>query len=190
MCCTCNCCYRATTRVKTQSVQTTKKCPKAFDQHVSPLSNALAESQGIVHLQPFFFRFTLATTPSLIFGDGVSGLKQGDHDAFASALDYASGVSAIRLRLADFSWLWQPMRFSKACQTMRSYASNIVGAALRDPATCRNHAEAKSESLILALYQELHDPALVPDELVNVLMARRDTTAWLLSWKLWVIGCF
>lgn len=42
----------------------------------------------------------------------------------------------------------------------------------------------KRHLFILDLYNELQDPALVRDQLVNVLIAGRDTTASLLSWTL------
>jgi hypothetical protein len=37
---------------------------------------------------------------------------------------------------------------------------------------------------ILDLYRDLRDPVLVRDQLVNVLIAGRDTTACLMSWTL------
>jgi hypothetical protein len=50
-------------------------------------------------------RFTLATTTALILGEPVDDLEDEDHNTFASSFDYASEISAIRLRLADLRWL-------------------------------------------------------------------------------------
>lgn len=72
-----------------------------FDRHINDLLSDLANVQGVADLQPSFFRFTLATTTSLIFGEDISRLDADAHKAFADALDYASSVSSIRLRLAD-----------------------------------------------------------------------------------------
>ena len=154
-----------------------------FDEHVDDLVAGLSSSEGIIDLQPAFFRFTLATTTALIFGESVSSLGDKDHDAFAHAFDYASAISAIRLRLADLEWMYKPKAFRDACATVKKYAGHFVSEALKQR---RNDSSPRSESqaLILDLYEELQDSDFVRDQLVHVLIAGRDTTACLMSWTL------
>lgn len=45
-----------------------------FDKQINNMLSGLASSKGVVDLQPTFFRFKLATTTALIFGEPVSGL--------------------------------------------------------------------------------------------------------------------
>ena len=42
-----------------------------FGEHVDDSISNLQRSSGVVDLQPFFFRFTLATTTALIFGQPI-----------------------------------------------------------------------------------------------------------------------
>ena len=81
---------------------------KVFDGPVNELLAGLFASIGVVDLQPFFFRFTLATTTSLIFGEPFAGLDHLDHEIFGENFDYCSLISAMRLRLADWCWLYNP----------------------------------------------------------------------------------
>lgn len=157
-----------------------------FDRHVDDLVTSLSSSEGVVDLQPAFFRFTLATTTALIFGDSLSSLGNDDHEAFANSFDHASMVSAIRLRLADLEWVYKPKAFRRACDIVKEYASHFVDEALRDQACNESQAKTRSQTLIRDLYQGLENPELVRDQLVHVLIAGRDTTACLMSWTLYV----
>lgn len=156
----------------------------AFDEPINNLVVELSSASGVVDLQPAFFRFTLATTTALIFGEAVEGLGDDDQDTFSKSFDYASFICAIRLRLADFCWAYSPSKFKKSCATVKRYANHFVQQALKDMEENGEEEALKRHLFILDLYKELQDPALVRDQLVNVLIAGRDTTACLLSWTL------
>lgn len=131
--------------------------------------------------------FTLATTTALIFGEQVSSIGDDVHDTFARSFDYASMISAIRLRLADLEWAYKPKAFSEACDTVKKYASHFVNKALENQSSEESQPKTESQALIRDLYEELKDPKLVRDQLVHVLIAGRDTTACLMSWTLCVL---
>ncbi|KAI9811230.1 MAG: hypothetical protein M1827_005562 [Pycnora praestabilis] len=158
-----------------------------FDEHVSDLVTGLQGSTGVVDLQPAFFRFTLATTTALIFGEPVDDLEDEDRDTFASSFDYASMISAIRLRLADLHWLYTPKKFTKACENVKRYATHFVNKALSHKDGVNSSQSSEGIALILDLYQELGDPLLVRDQLVHVLIAGRDTTACTMSWVFFLL---
>ncbi len=111
-------------------------------------------------------------------------LEDEDQDTFANSFDYASMICAIRLRLADFHWAYTPSRFIKACGIVKRYANHFVEQALKDKEDHGAQEASGHHAFILDLYEELKDPALVRDQLVNVLIAGRDTTACLMSWTL------
>lgn len=173
--------------LRRQFVRINFKDLSTFDRHVDDLVAGLSSSDGIVDLQPAFFRFTLATTTALIFGESVSGLGSKDHEEFASSFDYASMISAIRLRLADLEWAYKPKPYRKACDTVKGYASHFVNEALKAQSYSDGSPRTESQALIQDLYAELQNPELVRDQLVHVLIAGRDTTACLMSWTLYVI---
>jgi len=162
---------------------------KVFEKHVDDLISSLSSSSGVVDLQPAFFRYTLSTTTSLIFGeppDVLDDTEQSviDQDTFGNSFDYASMISAIRLRLADFCWLYTPSKFKKACGDVKTYAAHFVGIALKDLEENGEEAASTRHPFIVDLYRDLKDASSVRDQLVHVLIAGRDTTACLMSWTL------
>jgi len=155
---------------------------ESLSQHVEDLISKLRSSGSSVDLQPHLFRFTLATTTALIFGEPVYALPGEETDTFEKAFDNASYISAIRLRLADLEWLYKPAKFLSDCAVVKKYASHFVQLALDDLRMNGEDAASEKHAFILDLYKALQDPVLVRDQLVHVLIAGRDTTACLLSW--------
>jgi cytochrome P450 len=156
---------------------------KGFSEHLDELVNDLSLSSGVVDLQPLFFRFTLATTTALIFGQKVSNLDNERQDTFANSFDYASLICALRLRLADFYWIYTPSKYSKACKIVQGFVEGFIDQALSE----KDNNESPNSSrytFIYELHDELKDRLLVRDQLTNVLIAGRDTTACLMSWTL------
>ncbi|KAL3450885.1 cytochrome P450 [Aspergillus insuetus] len=140
-----------------------------FEAPVETMLGRLQDCTGVVDLQPVFFSFTLATTISLIFGEQSADIKQSDNDIFAAAFDYTSLISAMRMRLAEFCWLYNPPKYRRSCNVLKEYTSRFVHHALED----------KRHPFAVDLLRELKDPKLVRDQLMNVLIAGRDTTAFL-----------
>jgi cytochrome P450 len=158
---------------------------KVFDEHINKLISDLhAVENSVVDLQPFVFDFTLATTTDLLFGEPVRTLGADVQNTFATNFDYASMISALRLRLADFHWLYKPPKFQVSCAVVKQYADHFVAQALKDREENGQESASQRYPFILDLYEELKSPALVRDQLVHVLIAGRDTTACLMSWAL------
>ncbi|KAJ5958206.1 uncharacterized protein N7479_005356 [Penicillium vulpinum] len=173
--------------LRRQFVRIYQQDSKIFDEHVEELIYKLRSANGVVDLQPHLFRFTLATTTALIFGESIFALPGAETDTFEKAFDYASYISAIRLRLADLEWIWKPTKFRAACDTIKEYASHFVRLALEDMEKNGEEAASEKHAFILELYKEMQDPVLVRDQLVHVLIAGRDTTACLMSWVFFLL---
>lgn len=157
---------------------------QSFDEPLKNLLSSISGSQGTVDLQPLFFQFTLATTISLIFGQQPETFKREEQDTFARCFDYASLISSYRVRLQYLYWAYSPSKYRDSCSTVKAFASIYVNRALRDKEKKSEGEDADRYAFIQDLYDELKDPKLVRDQLVNVLLAGRDTTACLLSWTL------
>ncbi|KAL2845385.1 putative cytochrome P450 alkane hydroxylase [Aspergillus pseudodeflectus] len=153
-----------------------------FETPVETMLGRLQDCTGVVDLQPVFFRFTLATTISLIFGELSADIKQSDNDTFEEAFDYTSLISAMRMRLAEFCWLYNPSKYRRSCNVLREYASRFVHHALEGVKANGEEMAEKRHPFTVDLLRELKDPKLVRDQLMNVLIAGRDTTACLMSW--------
>ncbi|KAF8853501.1 cytochrome P450 [Acephala macrosclerotiorum] len=129
---------------------------ETFIEQVENLISTFRNSKGIVDLQPAFFRFTLATATTLLFGESIETLSEREQEEFAEHFDRASKITAVRLPLADLCFL-QDHGYEEASQKY---------------------------PFILDLYNEYQDSVLVRDQLVNVLLAGRDTTACTMSWAI------
>ncbi|MCJ1411557.1 hypothetical protein MMC19_005647 [Ptychographa xylographoides] len=160
-----------------------------FTEHIDDLIAKLTASSchgEMVDLQPLFFRFTLATTTALIFGQPVRDFDNEEQHAFAASFDYASEISAIRMRLAELYWVYTPFKYRRACRTVKRYAMDFVNQALTHQRDSPDKSPGRY-AFIEDLYAELQDPILVRDQLIHVLIAGRDTTACLLSWTFFLL---
>ncbi|APA06311.1 hypothetical protein sscle_01g010810 [Sclerotinia sclerotiorum 1980 UF-70] len=150
-----------------------------------PVDTLLAElkssARGIVDLQHFFFKFTLNTTTSLIFGEPFVGLDPAENEQFQTDFNYSGLITAIRVHLTEWHWLYNPSNYKKSCSIGKRYAMQYVDHALKDMNQNGTEEASKRHHFIIDLYQELRDPVLVRDQLMNILMAGRDTTACLMT---------
>jgi cytochrome P450 len=159
----------------------------AFKEHVDNLVDALqSSSDDVVDMQPLFFRYTLDTTTALIFGQSVNSLTNEGRDAFSDDFSEAADITAYRGRLGDLYWAYTPARFGKACKAIKSYVDGYVQDALGSLEKVGDSSQDHTQNFVFIkeLQDELHDPVLVRDQLVNCLLAGRDTTACLMSWTL------
>ncbi|GME24196.1 n-alkane-inducible cytochrome P450 [Neofusicoccum parvum] len=139
-----------------------------------------------VDLQPLFFRFTLDTTTFLLFGESIGSLhpksaeltasKESD---FAEAFTVAQDCLAQRGRLGDLYWLIGGPRFWKACNIVHTFVDSMVRERLQD-----SELERSSGKYVFldALLEQTRDVFTLRSQLLNVLLAGRDTTACCLSW--------
>lgn len=157
-----------------------------FRDAVDDLINALPSNGGIVDLQPLFFRLTLDTTTAFLFGESVRSLRAPDsagEQTFADAFNIAQEYVAKRFRLLDLYWLIGGKKFNEACSNVHKFADAIIQRNLSAKA-------AKSEkndtpTFLDTVAQSISDRSALRSQIINVLVAGRDTTACLLAWTLY-----
>ncbi|KAL8805272.1 MAG: hypothetical protein Q9182_002040 [Xanthomendoza sp. 2 TL-2023] len=160
---------------------------KGFQEPINNLLSKMASSKGVLDLQPLFFQFTLATTTALIFGQPVESSEDEDQDSFARSFDHASWITTLRSRLTDFYWLYNPAHYRAACKTIKVFADGFVNRALSAKDAGKADTENDRYAFIEDLYASLKDESLVRDQLINILLAGRDTTACLLTWTIFLL---
>lgn len=150
-------------------------------EHVETLLDCLQEN-SVTDLQPLFFRLTLDTTTVLLFGKSLGSLKdpQEQESTFARAFRVAQGYLCQRGRLGGFYWLIGGREFREACATVHRFVDEIVSEALESD----SKFDESTYVFLDALMKETRDPKVLRDQLLNVLLAGRDTTACCLSWAL------
>jgi cytochrome P450 len=157
-----------------------------FHEPVSALLSALPD-HGVVDLQPFFFRLTLDVTTAFLFGESVNSMQQTSKKSgpdFASAFNTAQDYIAKRMRLQDLYWLVGGSEFDKACKIVHSFADQIIERNLnRD----REMDDDQGKYVFLDfLAKNTSDRTALRSQIINILVAGRDTTACLISWTMLV----
>lgn len=145
---------------------------------------------GEIDLQPLFFKLTLDTATALLFGRSVYSLRANiDQDVenknFAENFNIAQEGLAKRFRLAPFHFFYNPPAFRKACRYVHQYVEKYI----QDNGFMEKSENAEDDESSWFINQVAMESASVTalrDQLVNVLLAGRDTTACCLSWTLYV----
>ena len=159
----------------------------AFHEHVDNLLECLAASKGSIDLQPLFFKLTLDTTTALLLGQSVYSLRAEEvndvgNKAFAENFDIAQGGLAKRFRLAPWHSLYSPLQFRRSCSVVHQFIDAYIHE--RSVKMEKNTERDTSQSFVDQLAQESSSHAMLRDQLLNILLAGRDTTACCLSWTL------
>jgi len=142
-------------------------------------------NHGVVDLQPYFFRLTLDVTTAFLFGDSVNSLKhdvQSRQAESAVSFNAAQKYVAKRMRLQDLYWLVGGKKFRDACDTVHEFADQIIKKNLSRDRT----ADQESHQYVFldSLAEHCPNPKELRSQIINILVAGRDTTACLISWTL------
>lgn len=152
---------------------------------VDDLLDIISKQNGIIDLQPLFFRLTLDVTTAFLFGESVRSLKAPEsagEQTFAQAFNTAQGYIAKRFRLLDLYWLIGGKEFREACDAVRRFADQIIDRSLSKDAEGQ---EKENKYVFLStLAKSTPDREALRSQIINILVAGRDTTACLLSWTL------
>lgn len=160
-----------------------------FREHVDNLVNLLPAS-GVVDLQPLFFDLALDTTTALLFGQSVYSLRASidqhkENKLFAESFNIAQEGLAKRFRIAPWHFLYNPPAFREACAHVHQFVERYIENLNLDNAA---RHETKQAGFIMQIAEESASLKELRDQLLNVLLAGRDTTACCLSWTLYVWG--
>lgn len=161
----------------------------AVSKLLSRIASETSQTQNIIDLQPLFFLLTLDVTTAAVLGTSTDSLQdQGSKLGlqFANAFDEGQHYLAIRGRLGDFYWVLGGKKFKTACDFVHGFVDDIVTKSLKRKTEEKSAGEEEKEGYLFidALIRETNDVKVIRDQLVNVLLAGRDTTACLLSWTL------
>lgn len=158
---------------------------KIFQVHIDRLLDRISENSQHIDLQSLFFRFTLDTTTEYLFGRSINSLgeDQGSIGSdFAENFDIAQNYVVQRFRLLDLYWLIGGKRFRNACGSVHRFMDSII-----DSRNKSNEEVMEEENRYVffdAIAENSKDRKALRAQLLNVLLAGRDTTACLLTWTL------
>ncbi|KAF1924654.1 cytochrome P450 [Didymella exigua CBS 183.55] len=163
---------------------------ESLERHVQRLFELVPKDGSAVDLQPLLHDLSMDMATDLLFGRSTNALDKGQNasevQAFCDAFDYASNPFE---REAFKKWgtitLFLPDRFNKAkkkhVKIMQDFVDRIIDAHIAGSRT-----EGKQRyNFISALLEATPNRTTIRSELLNILLAGRDTVASLLSNLIW-----
>ena len=156
-----------------------------FEAHMKDLINSIPKNGGTVDLQDLFFALTMDSATEFLFGKSTYTLAGTGPDAqrgreFVEAFVYATEAISYEFRTAGLAhWLPDAKR-KQSIKTIHSFADNIIANALEEHKRL-DFSQDKKYTFLHELITRTQDPYTLRSELLNVLLAGRDTTAGLLS---------
>lgn len=135
-----------------------------------------------------------------MFGESVGLMSENASEAattFHHALDYAQQGTILRLRLGNLMFAHRDKKFRDSCSTVHAYADKFVAQALEYrrqqsmlPSEKRDKDEGVRQKYVFLneLAKDTEDPIMLRDQIVNMLLAARDTTAGLLAFVFFMLA--
>lgn len=148
-------------------------------------------------LQTIFFRLTIDSATEFLFGESVESqlgaLKglQRPEDSFAYYFDKAQWVCAQRSRFEKLAWIVDNKETRYSDKQVHDFVDRVVSNALKAVASGKRPVdEEKNQNYVFleALVSVTRDPIELRSQLLNILLAGRDTTASLLSWTVMMLA--
>lgn len=146
------------------------------------------DGKTVVDLQDLFFCYTIDSATEFLFGQSVGTLKKTQSElGFAEAFHYAQKAVLMRGMLGPFNMFYRDRKADECNRICRDFAQHFVQEAFHavqvKKEDMETEAETKRQKHIFSheLASRTSDKQRVLDELMNVLLAGRDTTASLLS---------
>jgi cytochrome P450 len=161
-----------------------------FERNISRMISLLPRDGRTIDISDYWHRFTMDASTEHLFGENIGSLEnpkvvQEISDlylvAFAKAFAEIQRIVFLRFRLARLWWAYNPSIYKPAIATLNQFVEPFVERAVQ----C--HLEQKNsgnewQNFTEALAEFTTDKKVLRDQLVNTLLAARDTTAAALSW--------
>lgn len=157
-----------------------------FETHIRNLLLAIPRDGSTIDLQDLFFRLTLDSATEFLFGESVNTLAPGTPAQFSA--DFAEAFARAQAKVAESSrtmgltGLLNRAQFEKDTAFIHNFVDRYIERRLKLKNSENVEKDGEERYVFLdELIKETQDPLRIRAELLNVLLAGRDTTASLLS---------
>ncbi|THH32681.1 hypothetical protein EUX98_g1506 [Antrodiella citrinella] len=187
---------------------------EVFDRHADQalsVISSLASSQAPIEMQDLFARYTLDAAAEALFGekiDSVNGtlpvpgqtsmsakgsLTTDEFGAFAQAFEMAQQVIVTRTHEGYFWPAFQLLKddIQPHVDVIDKWIEPIIARVLANKAQMRKaglSSQIDSCTFLEYLAENTEDPEIIKDQLLNILLAGRDTTAALLTYVTYMMA--
>lgn len=173
---------------------------QALESHTQHLFRHIRKHKGQpFNIQEYFYRLTVDTATEFLFGQSVHGLLdesigehpyevfEGQHE-FYNAFNESQEICATRAWLQKWYWIYNPKRFATNNKIVHNFADYYVNMALNMSADEVEKASGDGYVFLYELVKETRDPKLLRDQLLNIMIAGRDTTASLMTFTMFELA--
>jgi cytochrome P450 len=166
-----------------------------FESHITKLIERIPRDGSTVDLQPLFFMLTMDSATEFLFGHSAGSLEIGaSHERgikFAQAFTDSTEKTGKMARLGKFGGMFKDKEYIEDVKFVHEYVQEYVQKAVNLHKTGKQEkfGEGKSKYVFLEeLAQTGYNEKKIQDELLNILLAGRDTTASLLSYLFYTLA--
>lgn len=158
-----------------------------YERHVQHLLALVPRDGSTFDLQDLFFRMTMDTATEFLFGKSTNTLLKDqvhpDAERFTDAFTYVTEKMAIEFRSARLSRFIPDQRRKDDSEFIRNFAASIIKDAIARQQDVEKGLETgeKHYTFLYELLKVTNDPYVLQSEIMNILLAGRDTTASLLG---------
>lgn len=160
---------------------------EVFEEMMEDLFALIPGDGRTVDLQDLFFSFTIDSATEFLTGHNVHSLKKrragevNDGLDFAKAFDYALADIATNNRFGPLMFLNRDAKAVEARRVCREMVDQFVDKAMEMRNEKSDETSERRYMFLYGLAQHTDDRSRIRDELMNLLLAGRDTTASLLG---------
>lgn len=169
---------------------------KALEPHIRLLERQIDLHPNLEEfdIQELFFRLTIDSATEFLFGESVGSLRdeaictpeelsddfEGKRD-FPMAFNTSQSILSTRALLQGLYFLGDSLEFRRCNKIVHAFADHYVNKALNSSPEELDKASKNGYIFLYELVKQTRDPTVLRDQLLNILLAGRDTTAGLLS---------
>lgn len=168
---------------------------KSLEYHLQNLAQHIRNHKSQpFDIQEYFFRLTVDTATEFLFGESLYGLCDGTinngqtfgdnfegRSEFYESFNTSQAYLATRAWAQNFYYLINPKEFKRCNKIVHKFAQHYVNKALQCPADKIAKMSEDGYVFLYELVKETRDKKILQDQLLNIMIAGRDTTAGLLS---------
>ncbi|UNI23965.1 hypothetical protein JDV02_009750 [Purpureocillium takamizusanense] len=178
------------------------------EDHVKAMMTVLDRSLGrdgwtdTVDLSKLFFRLTLDSATEFLFGEsvnsqlgednsgGTAGANNKRGDDFAHAFDSSQHTISTGARMGGIYWMAHTPKFHRMVKKVHEFVDYFVDIAMKRRTAGGDSKEKEKERYVFlhALAEYTQDPTELRSQLLNILLAGRDTTASTLGWFFYTLA--
>ncbi|KAF2660512.1 cytochrome P450 [Lophiostoma macrostomum CBS 122681] len=165
-----------------------------LERHFRFLIKAVPKDGSTIDLQDLFFRMTIDTATEFLFNHSTESLRMVGHPEddsnedtqFAKAFQFAQADAMVSIRFGPLNGLRNHKQGDEAIRICHEYVDKWVDEAVRyreaqDVEKAAGAGKEERYVFIHELAKQTKDKKRIREELINILLAGRDTTASLLS---------